>query len=265
MERKVLLPVVIFFLLLGAWWVLRERGPGFRLLGCTLVTGENLGLELSYSTHGEVEVHLLGPGGGELDNALLRRGVPSAYLLFSPKGVSPEGGTYRLLFLYRGRRIAENRLTFSGPRVEVGEVQLEWKGESLPWENLLSWAREQYPGRDPEGVVNEAVENLLRDYPWADRERMLENRSLNYFVLQRVRVELLNKGDLPCYVRAVELLLDNTPLTGREVDNWLEPGRGEWGWEREFLSLPGRRTLRVRVLEDWGRVLVEDSRLLSIP
>jgi hypothetical protein len=265
MERRILPLAVLFLLLLCTWWVLRERGPGFRLLGCGLLTGENLRLELFYSTRGEVEVHLLGPGGGELDNALLRKGASPVSLLFSPKGVSPQGGTYRLLFLQRGRRIAENRLTFSGPGVEVGEVRLEWRGESLPWDNLLSWAREQYPGRDPEEVVNEAVENLLREYPWADRERLLENRSLNYFVLRRVGVELLNKGDLPCYVRAVELLLDNTPLTGREVDNWLEPGRGEWGWEREFLSLPGRRTLRIRVLEDWGRVLVEDSRSLSIP
>jgi|GEM_PF-1755367 len=265
MERRILPLAVLVFLLLGACWVLRERGPGFRLLGYNLLTGENLRLELFYSTRGEVEVHLLDPGGRELDNVVLRKEVSSAYLFFSPRGLSPEGGTYRLLFLYRGRRIAENKLTFSGPRVRVEEVRLEWKGESLPWENLLSWAREQYPGRDPEEVVNEVVENLLREYPWADREKMLENHSLNYFVLRRVGVELLNVGDLPCYVRAVELLLDETSLTGREVDNWLEPGRGEWGWEREFLSLPGLRTLRVRVLEDWGRVLVENSRPLSIP
>ena len=256
---------MVLALLLGAWVALRGRGPDFRLLGYTLLTGENLELELSYHTREGVEARLLDPGGRELDNTLLCREASSAHLLFSPRRVSPAGGTYRLLFLYRGRKVAENLLPFSGPLVEVGEVKLEWERRSLPWENLLSWAREQYPGRDPEEVVKEGVENLLREYPWADRERMLENRSLNYFVLQHVKVELLNVGDLPCYVWAVELLLDNTSLTGREVDNWLEPGRWEWEWEREFLSLPGLRTLRVRVLEDWGRVLVEDSRPLSIP
>lgn len=263
MRRAALL---LLLLLVVGWWLLRGEGPGFRLLGYSLVPGDNLELELSYSTRGEVLATLFGPGGEKLDNALLPENASTASLLLSPRGSSPRGGNYRLLFEYRGRKVAENLLSFSGPAVEVGEVSFGWRPESWPWENLLAEVRRQYPGEDPERKLEELIDELLENYPWADREKVLENHCFNFYELRSVEVELRNSGDLPAYVLAVMWDLDNTHVGGRQVAEWLMPGGKGWGWETSsFYSLPGTRTLTLTVLEGWGKVLVEEARPLSIP
>ncbi|MEM2978034.1 MAG: hypothetical protein QXM46_01945 [Candidatus Hadarchaeales archaeon] len=265
MRKVVLLPLLLLPLLLGGWWFLREEGPGFRFLGHSLVAGENLELELFYSTHRCVQVTLFGPEGEKLDQLSLPENASSASLLLSPKGSSPRGGTYRLVFEYRGRKVVENLLSFSGPRVEVGEVSFGWRGESWPWENLLREVQRLYPGEDPERKLEEFIEGLLENYPWADREKMLENHCFNFYELRSVRVELLNSGDLPAYVLAVKWRLENTEVGGRYVAEWLLPGKREWEWESSFYSLPGKRSLTVTVLEGWDRVLAENTRLLPVP
>lgn len=244
---------------------MREEGPGFRFLGHSLVAGENLELELFYSTHRCVQVTLFGPEGEKLDQLSLPENASSASLLLSPKGSSPRGGTYRLLFEYRGRKVVENLLSFSGPRVEVGAVFFGWEGESWPWENLLREMERLYPGEDPEQKLEEHIDGLLENYPWADREKMLENHCFNFYELKSVRVKLLNSGDLPAYVQAVTWELENTRAGGQLVAEWLVPGEKEWEWGSSFYSLPGTRTLTVTVLEGWDRVLVENMRPLSVP
>lgn len=258
-----LLPVL---LLLVGWYLLREEGPGFSFLGYSLVSRENLELELSYSTQKGIQAVLFGPAGEKVDNALLLENASKASLLFSPRGISPKGGTYRLLFEYRGKKVAENLLHFSGPSVGVGEASLGWRKESWPLENLLGELRKMYPGEDPRRKLEELIESLLENYPWADRGRVLENGCFNFYELSSVEVELFNKGDLPAYVMAVMWKLENTHVGGREVAEWLLPGRKEWRWESSFFySLPGTRILTLTVLEDWDRVLVENTRFLSVP
>ncbi len=266
MRKAVLLPLLLVLLLLGGWRFFREEGPGFRFLGCSLAPGENLELELSYSTRKGVQVTLFAPGGENLDSAFLPENASTASLLFSPKGSSPAGGTYRLLFQHGGRKVAENLLIFSGPRVEVGEAVFGWRRESWPWENLLREMRRLYPGEDPERKLEESIEGLLENYPWADREKVLENHCFNFYELRYVRVRLLNAGDLPAYVLAVSWKLENILVGGQQVGEWVVPGEKEWEWETSsFYSLPGTRILTVAVLEDWGRLLVEDTRPLSVP
>lgn len=263
--KRVLLLLPLVFFLLGVWYLLRGEGPKFDFLGYSLVPRENLELELSYSTQKGVQVTLFGPGGEKIDNALLLENASKVSLLFSPRGISPPGGTYRLLFEYRGRKIAENLLSFSGPSVEVGRVSFQWRGESWPWENLLREVQKMYPGEDPEQKLEEFIEGLLENYPWADREKMLENHCFNFYELKSVKVELSNTGDLPAYVLAVTWALENVHIGGKYVAEWFFPGRKEWEWESSFYSLPGTRILTLTVLEDWKKVLVEDTRFLPIP
>ncbi|MEM2459658.1 MAG: hypothetical protein QXL58_03535 [Candidatus Hadarchaeales archaeon] len=263
--RKVLLFLLVFFLL-GSWYFLREEGPKFKFLGYSLVPGENLELELSYSTQKGVQVILFSPEGRKIDNAFLLENASKASLLFSPKGVSPQGGTYRLLFEYRGKKIAENLLPFSGPSLEIGKVSFEWRGESWPLENLLKEVQRMYPGEDPERKLEEFIESLLENYPWADKGKMLENNCFNFYELRSVKVELSNRGDLPAYVLAVTWKLENTSVGGKHVAEWLLPGRKEWEWETSpFYSLPGTRNLTLTVLEAWDRVLLERMCPLSVP